>query len=100
MDEKRNIKTIKSDVVHNVIMENRTKVSVSGVDDVESFNEDEIVLHTENRGVLILKGADLHINKLNVDSGDVNITGEIDSMEYVENSLKTKGPGLFGRMFR
>ena len=100
MEEKRSIKTVKSDFIHNIIMENRKKVSVSGVDDVESFNEEEIVLHTENQGILILKGAGLHINKLNVDSGDVNITGEIDSMEYAAVSLKTKGPGLFGRMFR
>ena len=71
MEEKRSIKTVKSDVIHNIIMENRKKVSVSGVDDVESFNEEEIVLHTENQGILILKGAGLHINKLNVDSGDV-----------------------------
>lgn len=100
MEEKRSIKTVKSETIHNVIMENRKKISVSGVDDVESFNEEEIVLHTENMGVLVLKGSDLHINRLNVDSGDVNITGEIDSMEYVAVSLKSKGPGLFSRMFK
>ena len=100
MEEKRSIKTVKNESIHNVIMENRKKISVSGVDDVESFNEEEIVLHTENMGVLVLKGSDLHINRLNVDSGDVNITGEIDSMEYVAVSLKSKGPGLFSRMFK
>ncbi len=100
MDEKRSIKTVKTETVHNVIMENRKKVSVSGVDDVESFNEEEIVLHTENQEVLVLKGANLHINRLNVDSGDVNVTGDIDSMEYVSASLKSKGTGLFGRMFK
>lgn len=100
MEEKRNIKTVKTETVHNIIMENRKKVSVSGVDDVESFNEEEIVLHTENQEVLVLKGSGLHINRLNVDSGDVNITGDIDSMEYVAASLKSKGTGLFGRMFK
>lgn len=100
MEEKRSIKTVKTETVHNIIMENRKKVSVSGVDDVESFNEEEIVLHTENQEVLVLKGSGLHINRLNVDSGDVNITGDIDSMEYVAASLKSKGTGLFGRMFK
>ena len=100
MEEKRTVKPIRNDSVHNVILENRKKVSVSGVDDVESFNEDEIVLHTEDHGVLVLKGSDLHINKLNVDSGDVSITGEINSMEYIAVSLKSKGGGLLGKMFR
>lgn len=100
MEEKRTLKTVKSEVIHNVILENRKKLSVSGVDDVESFNDEEIVLHTEEQGVLVLKGSDLHINKLNVDSGDVSITGEINSMEYVAASLKSKGPGIFSKMFR
>lgn len=100
MEEKRTIKTVKNDVIHNVILENRKKVSVSGVDDVESFNEEEIILHTEQQGVLVLKGSELHINKLNVDSGDVSITGEINSMEYIVASLKSKGSGFFGKMFR
>ena len=77
MEEKRTIKTVKSETVHNVILENRKKISVSGVD-----------------------GGDLHINKLNVDSGDVNITGEINSMEYLAVSLKSKGSGFFGKMFK
>lgn len=100
MEEKRVVKTVRNDVIHNVILENRKKVSVSGVDDVESFNEDEIVLHTEQHGVLVLRGSGLHINKLNVDSGDVNITGEISSMEYIAASQKSKGNGFFGKMFR
>ena len=99
MEEKRVVKTVKNDAMHNVILENRKKVSVSGVDDVESFNEDEIVLHTQ-QGVLVLKGSELHINKLNVDSGDVSITGEINSMEYIVASLKSKGNGFLGKMFR
>lgn len=100
MEEKRVVKTVKSDVMHNVILENRKKVSVSGVDDVESFNEEEIILHTEQQGVLVLKGSGLHINKLNVDSGDVSITGEINAMEYIAVSLKSKGGGFLGKMFK
>ena len=100
MEQKRTIKTVKSETVHNVILENRKKISVSGVDDVESFNEEEIILHTQDQGVLVVKGGGLHINKLNVDSGDVNITGEINSMEYLAVSLKSKGSGFFGKMFK
>ena len=100
MDEKRTVKTVKTETVHNVILENRKKVSVSGVDDVESFNEEEIILHTKEQGILVVKGGDLHINRLNVDSGDVNITGEINSMEYLAVSLKSKGGGFFTKMFK
>jgi len=99
MEEKRTVKPIRNESLHNVILENRKKASISGVDDVESFNEDEIVLHTQEHGTLVLKGSGLHINKLNVDSGDVNITGEIDSMEYIAVSMKSKG-GFLGKMFR
>ncbi len=100
MEEKRVVKTVKSETVHNVILENRKKISVSGVDDVESFNEEEIVLHTKEQGILLIKGASLHINRLSIDTGDVNITGEINAMEYLAVSLKSKGSGFFGKLFK
>lgn len=100
MEEKRTLKQTKTDSVHNLILENRRKLSVSGIDEVESFNEEEIILRTKNNGVLLIKGMELHINKLNVDSGDVNILGEVTSMDYVDQSTKAKGPGLISRLLR
>lgn len=98
MEDKKTIRTVKSDPVHNIIMESRHKLSVSGVNDVESFNEEEIVLHTD-MGALIIKGAQLHINKLSVEIGEVSMEGNIDSMEYSDKRTN-KGAGLLSRMFR
>ena len=100
MDEKRLQKPNRSETVHNLILENRRKFSVSGVEDVESFNEEEIVLRTAEHGILVIKGEGLHINKLSTDTGDVNIAGEITDMNYIDSSRKTKGPGIISRLLR
>ena len=97
MDSKQLTK--RNDCVHNVIMEGRKKISVSGVEDVESFNEEEIVLHT-CMGVLILKGRELHISRLSVDSGEASVAGDIVSIDYPENFGKSKSSGFLSRMFR
>ncbi len=82
---------------HNVIMESRKKTSVSGVDDVESFDENEIVMST-SQGILIVRGRDLRIEKLSLDSGDVVLEGTIEKLEY-EDDVKVTG-GLFSRLFK
>lgn len=82
---------------HNVIMENRKKISVSGVDDVESFDENEVVMST-SQGVLVVHGKELRIEKLSLDSGDVVLEGSIDRLDY-EDDMKVTG-GLFARLFK
>ena len=82
---------------HNVIMEERKKLSVSGVENVESFDEAEIVLQT-NKGTLTIRGSELHIGKLSVDTGEVNIEGKIGELQY-EDEAPVSG-GLFGRLFK
>lgn len=82
---------------HNVIMESRKKMSVSGVDDVESFDENEIIMST-SQGILIVRGKELRIEKLSLDSGDVVMEGVIDRLEY-EDDVKISG-GLFSRLFK
>lgn len=89
----------KTDCLHNIIVESRKKIAVSGVEDVESFNEEEIILHT-GMGVLIVRGSGLHINKLSVESGETSITGDINSLDYPENFGKSKSAGLLGRLLR
>ncbi len=100
MEEKRLPKQQGRETLHNIILENRRKLSVSGIEEVESFNEEEIILRVLSGGALVVKGYELHINKLNVDTGDVSITGEVTAMDYVEQSGKAKGPGLLSRLFR
>ena len=76
MDERLKQKTIKSDLPHNIIMENRTKISVSGVENAESYNENEVVLNT-SKGILIIKGECLGLSKLNLDSGEITVNGAL-----------------------
>lgn len=92
-------KTLKPKV-QNLILENREKLNVSGVIDVESFNDECIVIDTE-LGVLAVKGEDLHISKLNLDSSELNVEGDIISIEYSDSEgSRSKGMGFFGRLFK
>ena len=87
MEDKKTVRTIKTDTAHNIIMENRHKISVSGVSDVESFNEEEVVLHTAMGG-LVVKGQGLHINKLSIEIGEVSLEGDIDGIDYIETKKR------------
>jgi sporulation protein YabP len=84
--------------LHNLILENRQRLSVSGVTDVESFDEKSVVLDCE-QGLLIVRGYDLHINKLNVESGELVIEGDMSSFNYSDEGSK-KGGGLWAKMFK
>jgi sporulation protein YabP len=98
MEDKKTVKRL--DEAHNIIMENRKKISVSGAEEVESFNEETVVIFT-NMGLLTIKGADLHINKLNIEAGDVAIEGEIYSFEYADAERKENGSqGFFSKIFK
>ncbi|MBQ4528336.1 MAG: sporulation protein YabP [Clostridia bacterium] len=97
MDERKQSKIIKADLPHNIIMENRTKISVSGVENAESYNETEIILHT-SKGVLIIKGEGLNLSKLNLDSGEITVGGRIHMLEYVEP--KQSGGSFFSKLFK
>ena len=98
IDEKRFMKSVAKETVHNIIMENRRKISVSGVEDVDSFDEESVSLYTQG-GLLIIKGEGLHINKLSLESGDVTVEGEITSLVYSDET-KEKNTSFFGKLFR
>ena len=87
----------KLEKTHNLILEGRKRLNISGVEDVESFDEENVVVYT-TKGLLIISGRELHIEKLSLDGGDLSIEGEIDSLRY-EEEAKEKG-GLFSRLFR
>lgn len=82
---------------HNIIMENRRNLTISGVMDIDSFDEETVVLFTED-GELTIKGENLHINKIDVDSGDLLMEGLVDSLAYSDNQQQ-KG-GFFAKLFR
>lgn len=82
---------------HNIIMKNRRSLTVTGVMDIDSFDEETVVLFTEE-GELTIKGINLHINKIDVDTGDLLMEGEVDSLSYT--SAQPQKGGLFSRLFR
>ena len=81
---------------HLLNLEDRRRLTATGVLDVDSFDERAVVIMT-NLGVLTVEGSDLHINALNVEAGDLAIEGTIDRVTY--SDLKEKG-GVFKGLFR
>jgi len=85
---------------HKLVVNNRKTSLVTGVLDVLAFDLNEILLETE-QGMLMLKGKDLHVNRLSLEKGEVDITGHIDSIAYsdVQQSNK-KGENFFLKLFK
>ena len=85
---------------HSVTLERRESISVSGVLDVVSFDEEAIVIDTE-LGILILKGSAMHVNRLSLDTGELEVDGEIVSLSYEEGHTYGKGkPAFLGKLFK
>ena len=85
---------------HKLLASNRSMASLSGVLDVISFDLKEILLETE-QGMLTIRGNDLHINRLSVEKGDVEIEGRLDAFLYSDTShSKGSGESLLGRLFK
>ena len=85
---------------HKVTIEDREKMIVSAVEDVESFDEEKVVVITD-MGTMTIFGADFRISRLNVDDGQLEIIGDIDEIKYSDTAAHdTQGGGFFGRLFR
>ena len=89
-------KTIKQN--HNIILENRKNLSISGITDVDSFDEREIILYTQ-LGELTIQGRELHIDAMSVETGDMTITGDIWALIYGDKDKKSPISAL-GKLFR
>ncbi len=90
---------IKNDTIQNIILENRRKLSISGVLDVLSFDDQIVILETD-LGMLTIKGEDLRINKLSIDTTEVVIEGEINNLSYSEKQDKKTSGSLLGKIFK
>lgn len=86
-------------VIQNLVLENREKLSISGVLDVLSFDDQVVIVETE-LGLLTVKGDNLRINKLSIDTSEVVVEGEIYNLAYSENELDKKTSGLLGKIFK
>lgn len=86
--------------VHKIMLSNRRTCIVSGVVDVLSFDLNEVLLETD-QGMLMIKGKELHVSRLSLDKGEVDIDGTIDSLTYSEVSgYANKGESLFAKLFK
>ncbi|MBE7059682.1 MAG: sporulation protein YabP [Ruminococcaceae bacterium] len=85
--------------VHNIILEGRKKISVSGVQDMECFDENKVVVYT-SMGALEINGANFHMNKLSLETEEIIIEGDIDSIIYEDTNAPEKSKkSLVSRLF-
>lgn len=85
---------------HKLVVNNRKTSMVTGVLDVLSFDLNEILLETE-QGMLMVKGKDLHVNRLNVEKGEVDLSGHIDSIAYSEvHQNAAQSENFFTKLFK
>ena len=83
---------------HHVVIEERKSLTVSGVEDVERFDETTIVLST-SKGAMVVTGENLHIEKLSLDGGDLKVEGAVDSLSYEDDGGPSRG-GFLARLLR
>ncbi|MCH5203007.1 MAG: sporulation protein YabP [Oscillospiraceae bacterium] len=81
---------------NQIIMKDRKFLSVTGVKDVNAFTEESVVLTLESSS-LIIKGETLHINKLDLESGHVDMDGKVNSLQYIK---ETTDKGFIRRLLR
>ncbi len=94
MDEKMNIRP------HRLTIDNRNSGSLTGIRDVVSFDEKQMVLDTD-MGLLTVKGRDLHVSRLTLEKGEVDLDGTIESIAYSSNeALRKSGESLLTRLFK
>lgn len=99
IEERKNV-NISTNVVQNLVLENREKLSISGVNDVLSFDDQVVMVDTE-LGLLTVKGENIRINKLSLDTSEVIIEGEISSLNYSQKSQdKNSGTSLLSKIFK
>lgn len=92
-------KSIDTLISHNVTINDRKNIIISGVKKIESFDNEEFIMET-NMGYILLKGSDLEIIKLDTYQGNVSIKGKINSLNYMDNTKKEKEEGLFSKLFK
>lgn len=96
IDERKSINT---GVIQNLILENRGKLSISGVNDVLSFDDQIVMVETE-LGLLTVKGEALRINKLSIDTSEVIVEGDISYLAYSDKEMEKNKGNLISKIFK
>ena len=85
---------------HRLVLQNRSLGNISGIRDVISFDENQVILDTD-MGLLTMKGKGLHVSRLSLEKGEVDVEGTLESMIYSSNEAYRKaGESLFTRLFK
>lgn len=86
--------------VHKIQVISRNQSNITGVNDVLSFDAGEILLETE-QGILMIRGQELHVNRLTIDKGEIDVDGRIDSLTYSDQTGYGKsGETFMSRLFK
>ena len=88
-----------TNIMQNLLLENRNKLNISGVLDVLSFDDQIVIVETE-LGLLTVKGDNLRINKLSIDTSEVIVEWDIISLIYSQKELDKKGEGFLSKIFK
>ena len=100
IEERKSINNmVQTNIIQNIVLENRGKLSVSGVNDVLSFDDQVVMVDTE-LGLLTVKGENIRINKLSLDTAEVIIEGEISSLSYSQKSIEKSSGTLLSKIFK
>lgn len=92
-------KTMNTGVIQNLILENRGKLSISGVLDVLSFDDQVVMVETE-LGLLTIKGENIRINKLSIDTSEVIVEGEISYLAYSDKDTEKSKGSIISKIFK
>lgn len=95
MEDNRNL----GNEIQNIVLENREKLNVSGVKDVLSFDDQMIIVQT-TLGLLTIKGENLRVNKLNIDTSDFSVDGNISNLAYSNSESFKEHTSFLGKIFK
>ena len=85
-------------IPHQIKLENRKQLTISGMTDIDRFDEREILLYTQ-QGELTISGRDLHIQAISIESGSLSVEGDIWSLQYGDKD-KQSPISMLGKLFR
>ncbi|WP_138419994.1 sporulation protein YabP [Aquibacillus sediminis] len=97
--EKNQTSSLRPQADHHVTMHNRRNLEISGVKEVDSFDNEEFLLQTV-MGYLIVRGENLQMKNLDVEQGNVSIKGKIYELSYLDEQHGEKAKGLFSKLFK
>lgn len=75
---------------HKLSLMDRGRLELTGIKDVGTFDEKEMTLFSE-RGKMLIKGEQLHVEKLDLGTGEVSVNGRVDSIQYQNKAVKSQG---------